>query len=516
MRISAIRIGKWRNLVDVAIDLDDNTDFLCLVGENGSGKSSLVELITYAANHLGLVSQPPVARRPLPETRREPFDVSLTLRVGLAYEILTANTQPTEELRAHVGEWDGTLTFDARGVCGEPRELFEGPYSADTAPNYVHAWRAYAGGITDVPRAVQFARALVAGLARRNEVMHLYLDAERVFPPARVREEELPGLAREDPDAPQWRRNQAALLTQNLYVQWVRALLGEQQRQRDQLYDKGLAARGRGEDSMEPPVEFMGNYAKALQKVLPHLRFVRIDHRQRELIFDSAGVELPYEELSGGERELAFLVGQVERFGMRDGLFLLDEPELHLNSELLRGWLSYLQDAIGAGQAWIATHALEAAEVAGLGSTLVFERDETRRVTSVAPMGTRPALKTLAGQLGSPAFSVARSRFLLIEGERPGRERQRFARLLEAPATDRFIESGGCQEVLRRLDGLRALASEEEQLRVGGLIDRDFRTDQEVSRLETDYGVCVLPVHEVEKLLSRPRLAPIGCHPGWV
>jgi hypothetical protein len=225
--------------------------------------------------------------------------------------------------------------------------------------------------------------------------------------------------------------------------------------------------------------------------------------------------------LSGGERELAFLLGQIDRFGVRDGLFLLDEPELHLNPELLRGWLDYLRSTVKTGQAWVATHSLEAAEIAGPAATLVLERDDDRVVRRIAPLADRPALGTLAAAVGTPAFSIARSRFVLIEGTREGRERERFATLLESSVSDRFIEADGCEEVLAKAAALRALASEEEQLRVGGIVDRDFRSDRERSDLVATHGVHVLSIHEIENFFLQPTLlrrllADIGRDPDGV
>ena len=218
------------------------------------------------------------------------------------------------------------------------------------------------------------------------------------------------------------------------------------------------------------------------------------------------GQRTAYEALSGGERELAFLLGQIDRFGVRDGLVLLDEPELHLNAELLRGWLDYLRSTVRNGQAWVATHSLEAAEIAGPVATLVVERDDDRVVRRAAPLANRPALSTLAAAVGTPAFSVARSRFVLIEGKRERRERERFATLLDASVADRYIEADGCEEVLAKVAALRSLASSEEQLRVGGVVDRDFRTDAQREELKSSHGVHVMSIHEVENLFLQPAL----------
>jgi hypothetical protein len=123
--------------------------------------------------------------------------------------------------------------------------------------------------------------------------------------------------------------------------------------------------------------------------------------------------------------------------------------------------------------------------------------------------------------LGTPAFSIARSRFVLIEGTRERRERERFATLLESDVADRFIEADGCTEVLARLAALRLLASEEEQLRVAGIVDRDFRSQADRERLHAQDGVHVLSAHEVENLFLQPQLverllADAGRDPGEV
>src|SRR5205085_11438381 len=112
-------------------------------------------------------------------------------------------------------------------------------------------------------------------------------------------------------------------------------------------------------------VDHFDAYALAVQKVLPHVLFTGVDSKKRTLLFDTTGLELSFDQLSGGEREIAFLVGQIDRFGLRQGLFLLDEPELHRNADLIRTWVSYLLGTVKEGQIWLATHSLEAVEAAG-------------------------------------------------------------------------------------------------------------------------------------------------------
>ncbi len=115
-------------------------------------------------------------------------------------------------------------------------------------------------------------------------------------------------------------------------------------------------------------------------------------------------------------------------------------------------------------------------------------------------------LSTLAGSVGSPAFSVARSRFILIEGTRERRERERFASLLEVGSADRFVEADSCSEVIERVRALRLLASEEEQLRVGGVVDWDFRSGETKEALLREDAIHVLGVQEIENFFLEPGL----------
>jgi hypothetical protein len=186
------------------------------------------------------------------------------------------------------------------------------------------------------------------------------------------------------------------------------------------------AARLKGQPEPNFSDHFQG-YKEALQKVLPHVAFTGVDPRKRTLLFDTTGLELSFNQLSGGEREIAFLIGQLDRFGLRQGLFLLDEPELHLNADLIRTWVAFLTGTVETGPIWLATHSLEAVEAAGQQATFVLERNEvTRKVENVARLDSRPVLSALSRAVGTPAFSIAQLRFVFVEGEESVGERERF------------------------------------------------------------------------------------------
>jgi energy-coupling factor transporter ATP-binding protein EcfA2 len=487
MRISSLTVNRWRNLEGVHLEVPVDASLVCLVGENGTGKSNVLELIAGIAANLGLAPSVQMKRGVY---ELEPHDVSLTLQLSESFKL--PSLQPGNENYGNLlADWDRSLTYRSANM----------PVTGSVGlPSGVSA-----GGIADPASATNFGNMVVASLLAQPEVSHLYLDAERSFPVLNLQDQEIWNLWRQDLKLPAYVRQQAAVMTQNMYSEWLKSMLAQAMRSQRDYHELATQAARAGKP-IPAPVDELAGLRHGITKVLPHLQLTRLDQDQRTLFFDSAGQDLRYENLSGGEQEIVFLVGQIERFQLRHGLLLLDEPELHLNPDLLRTWMEYVRDSVDTGQVWIATHALEAVEVTGLQASMVFERAEDRHVRSVGPLGDRPVLSTLAGAVGTPALSLARSRFVLVEGERPRRERERFAKVLDSPPSDRFVEVGGCEDVLRKFAVLRELATETEQLRLGAIIDRDLRTAEQVRKLQAATGVHVLPVHEIENYFLEPAV----------
>lgn len=247
--------------------------------------------------------------------------------------------------------------------------------------------------------------------------------------------------------------------TTTLYDEWLRYFLAQENQSGTRLIQEIRRAKKAHTDSPEFEDHFEA-FTTSLQKVLPHVVFTGVNSKKRLLLFDTTGLELSFDQLSGGEREIAFLVGQIDRFGLRNGIFLLDEPELHLNADLIRSWVAYLTSTIATGQIWLATHSLEAVEAAGQKATFVLERnEETRKVDSIAQLDARPVLSALSRAVGTPAFSISQLLFVFVEGEESVGERERFRKLAGVPQNVRFMECGSCNEVLRRVASIKAIAN---------------------------------------------------------
>lgn len=453
----------------------------CLVGSNGTGKSLILEVIGAAAHRIGL-------SHGYASTRGDVFaesanaEVEFQIAEGVLPELEQLDAFP-EDAKHYRPEWNRFLTVSASST----REAI-----------------IRAGGVPDVGQRILGLR--IAEIIRRSTPVHyLILDADRAYPRLEVHAH-LMGEALQTDWASQ-AKSRSFALTRNLYEEWFRYLIGTEGQENNKHVRDIRIARDRGEPDPHF-IDKMAAYRDSIRSVLPHLLFTGIDSGTRQVLFDANGVPLDFDQLSGGEREIAFLVGQIERFGLRRGLLLVDEPELHLNNDLLRTWIGFLKGTVEQGQVWLASHSLEVVEVAGKDSTFALDRDPlTRKVSGAPPLGDQPLLTALSRAVGSPAFSISNLTIVLVEGEEEIGERERFRSLHPSAAQARFVESHSCTELVRRMEGLRQISRASGQpLKIGGIVDRDWRTAGEIKALQ-ESGVHVLQVHEVENFFLHPESA---------
>jgi predicted ATPase len=483
VRIVGLDVDHWRNLQGISIRVPPEARVVALVGENGSGKSTVLELVSFAALHLGLSTGVENPRGNPPEE-----DHAFTLIAELPESIAV-------QARAETG-LQGVVTWDGLVRLISRRDEQSG-----------HVIVLLADGVEDQYSA-QLAQQAVSLLRARQETQHLYLDADRSYPPMQIQPHQFGEIWSQDWASPAFTRQFSHRPTKTLYEEWNKYFIATE----ETFASKYVADTRRARQSSLAAPEFVDpfdGYRESVLQVLPHLNFVGIQSSgaTRTILFDSSGKELPFSKLSGGEREIAFLVGQIERFGLRQGLLLIDEPELHLNPDLLRTWVAFLRDTVTDGQVWLATHSLEAVEVAGPEASFVFDKDPADRLTkSVTLLSDRPVVSALSASVGAPAFSLAKLRFVFVEGDRQTRERERFFDICGDSEINRFVEGGSCHEVIRRLQYVSELAIETgEQLRVGGVIDRDFRPEAVLTELSQKADVHVLGCHEVENLFLQPE-----------
>jgi len=481
MRIRHIKINAWRHFSNIELTLTEDAGLVCIVGANGTGKSHLLELIAACAHRLGL-SQGVETPRGDPFSDEHDFSLSYFLAEGVSDAVDKELTSAPG-----FGQWDRTLLVHSRRALGS------------------HVQSIKAGGISDETMSADLAGKVITQLRNSKSVHFLSLDADRAYPKKNIKIIDIAQAYEIDWAGSEYTRGRSFKSTAMLYDEWIKYFLAQENQAGTVLIKNIRRARQTGGAEPVFSDHFLG-YKDALQQVLPHVVFAGIDSKGRRILFNTTGLELSFDQLSGGEREIAFLIGQIDRFGLRQGLFLLDEPELHLNADLIRLWVGYLTSTVETGQIWLATHSLEAVEAAGQQATFVLERNETtRKVDSLARLDQRPVLSALSRAVGTPAFSISKLLFVFIEGEEGVGERERFRKLAGLPQEVRFMECGSCNEVVRRVGVIRALANESESgMRIGGVVDRDFRPNADAAALASGSSILVLPVHEVENFFLHP------------
>lgn len=77
LKITRIEIRRWRNIESIIIKPGTDTNLVCLTGENGTGKSAVLELISQLLSHMGSHGQ--AEQPPRGNPLEEPHDIELEL-----------------------------------------------------------------------------------------------------------------------------------------------------------------------------------------------------------------------------------------------------------------------------------------------------------------------------------------------------------------------------------------------------------------------------------------------------
>lgn len=406
MRLDRVWIDGWRNLRDVSVDFDEARLTTVLIGQNGTGKSNFLEAITYVFRNADLGGEPP------------PFSFELVYRIDNHAVVLAGRN----------GEWSFTVDdalisrseFQKRKDKLFPDLVF-GYYSGgnnrlealfDTHQRRYYAKLIREDGLSETRTSIEDRRlfycrpihgvlALLSFFAFPNKEICALL-------------EELMGIRQfhsglivfREPWFAKSRRGKSAaanfwgakgrpgscaqLLQSAAFFPFAQTV-----RQVDDYREKGSEEEQyyvylRNSDKLG---EIARHYKDDLElfealesvDISDLIRWVQVWITRRD---DTTG-EISFGDLSDGERQLLMVLGLIRLSRGKRALFLLDEPDTHLNPEwqhryldLIRTWAEADVDRC---QFLIATHhpltiaALEKEEVR------VMYQSEDGQVRAKAP-----------------------------------------------------------------------------------------------------------------------------------
>lgn len=196
MKIISIKIENWRNFENIELEVPEESTLVCLVGENGTGKSNILELLAVASSELGISSGVQLPRgNPLEEIHS--FSVTLKLSDVVLEEVINQLDDPHKEWAEN---WNGILKFTTKKEEGKDREkqifAINGVLGRDQA--------ALGNQIKNL-------------LRQTREIYNVYLDADRAYPPVNIRSREIVEAERKEWETWEWRNQWAQRPTRDLY-----------------------------------------------------------------------------------------------------------------------------------------------------------------------------------------------------------------------------------------------------------------------------------------------------------
>lgn len=475
MKLNYLSVGKFKNLRDFIATFDEDPKqlFTVLLGRNGLGKSNLLEVLVVIFRDLFLGSETDF-----------PYELRYTLQRGAA-KVAIVNQPQQRSLKGMfnftVSKQDGTTETFTRdelktnsGKTWLPRHVFayySGPsdrLEEHFRPHQKSFYKDLLKGEEILFRPLFYARpvhsnfVLLAFYTKKDPVVQKFLrERLRIEGLESVlfvlRKPKWKGLPKGDPRF--WRaagtvqKFLAKLWDISLAPMLIRGKIADgfdNPRSTEFRYLhlrdlKNLQSLAR---QSKTPADFFKELESTYMSSLIHETRIRV--RLRDL--DGS---LTFRELSEGEQQLLTVVGLLRFTKEEESLFLLDEPDTHLNPAWGMEYLDILEEIAEPGSdshILIATH--DPLMIAGLrkDQVLVLDRNgETGNIVAAHPeidprgMGISGILKSsmfaLRTTLDLPTQAILDERFeLAAKPKRTEKEELRFKQLSEQLADSGFAQ----------------------------------------------------------------------------
>jgi predicted ATPase len=511
MKLDKIWVEEFKNLRDFTVDFDENPQelFAVLLGQNGLGKSNFLEVLVVIFRDLFLGNQTEFG-----------YDLHYTMQRGKAR--VSVRNRPKEQ--SPQGRFSFSVTEENGTNVEIRRDDLKKPTGLSWLPRHVFAY--YSGPSDRLeehfrPQQRQFYRDLLKGEERPFRPMFYARPVHSNFVL-------LAFFTKEDPVVQEFLRERLRIegLESVLFVLrkpkwkglpggdprfWKAA--GTVQRFLAKLWDMSLApmrVEGTIPDGFDrpKPTEFLYLHLRSLDSLRalailarsPAEFFKELESTYMSSLIHETRIRvkvracdgsLTFRELSEGEQQVLTVVGLLRFTKEQESLFLLDEPDTHLNPAWGMEYLDTLQRIADTGndsQIVIATH--DPLMISGMRKqqVLVFEREgASGKIVAQHPeidprgMGISGILKSsmfgLRTTLDLPTQAKLDERFELVaKPERSEDENERLKQLSEELA-----DLGFSQDF--RDDNYQRYATAVARVRAAG---RLTLTPDEIRRIDED------------------------------
>lgn len=290
-------------------------------------------------------------------------------------------------------------------------------------------------------------------------------------------------------------KNQPPIQPQNDYQQVLMSLFAEESRRNEEVVKsintKGILKKEELTRSVKESLIDVWNFVFPYRTLKLEKDRVRAINEENEF----SGVEM-----SDGEKVGLYLISQI-LLADKDCILIIDEPELHLHKSLMVRLWNKLEEQRKDCVFIYVTHDLDFA-VSKPSSKIIWIQSyknnqwEWKELNSNKVVPENLYLEILG----------SREPILFVEGERGSLDFQVYQAFY-----DNFtvIPCGSCEKVIESVKGLKDNTDLHDK-KVFGLIDRDFRPEEQIASLKIDNVFC-LNLNKVENLFLVPEIIEIVC-----
>lgn len=288
-------------------------------------------------------------------------------------------------------------------------------------------------------------------------------------------------------------KNQPPIQPQNDYQQVLISLFAQESRRDSEYVEKSRDSNKK----LEIPKSVKEKVIDVWNFVFPYME-LKMEKDRVKALNDSN--EFSGVEMSDGEKVGLYLISQI-LLAEKNCILIIDEPELHLHKALMVRLWNKLEESRNDCTFIYITHDLDFA-VSKPASKIIWTQGYKNSLCSWKELDPNEAIpeNLYLEVLGS------REPVLFVEGEKGSLDVQIYQAYYE---NFTVIPRGSCEEVIQSVKGLKNNENLHDK-KVYGLIDRDFRTEEQLASLKGE-GIFSLTLHEVENLFLLPEIIQIVC-----
>ena len=284
-------------------------------------------------------------------------------------------------------------------------------------------------------------------------------------------------------------RNQSVVTPQNDFQQLLVSIFSEESK-RDSDYVK---AAKNSQTKPTIPASVIDKITEVWDIIFPHRKVILENHKVKAQNIAESSVPYSGVEMSDGEKVGLYLISQV-LLAKENSLIIIDEPELHLHKSLMVRLWNTLESFRSDCQFVYITHDLDFAVSKSL-SQKIWVRNYNNNVWTWEFIEDKEILPE------NLYIEVAGSRkpVLFVEGNR-GSLDYKIYQIIYPNLT--VVPIGSCAKVIEVVKGFRT-ANYLHDIKVCGIIDRDFRTETEIESLKAN-KIFSVEYSEIENILISP------------